>query len=242
MTICASPVIVRQCAEHKGDAMRAKPVRGTAYTDRLQRAVQRRESGWTLEQIAEAEGVHRNTIDSMLSRNSARVKFKKVCALLECGQEFETGLLCQLYCCREHGRLGDSRQRDGRVAAYRHCRLPGCREKVVVFDGGSDQRKFCSKKHLSLFYSRTSIGFYDKLINRTKCSTCDYWGPGLHEHHIQFKSKGGSNDQTNLMLLCPSCHTLLHAGLLRLDGTGTVDLREEIRDAAIERLAEWEGK
>lgn len=28
----------------------------------------------------------------------------------------------------------------------------------------------------------------------------------IHKHHIQAKSKGGANDNNNLIYLCPNCH------------------------------------
>ena len=34
----------------------------------------------------------------------------------------------------------------------------------------------------------------------------------LHVHHIQFRSKGGTNTPTNLVTLCETCHQDLHAG------------------------------
>lgn len=220
---------------------RAKPLKGQAYADRLDRCIQRREAGWTVRSIAEAEGVHRNTIDSMFRREGVSIKVTKECELVECSTTFTTSLRAKRFCCIEHNKRHDARCREGKTAVVRHCRLPDCSVEVVAMIGdGVNQRKFCSKQHLMQFYSRLRIGYYDKLIERTECFACDYWGPGLHEHHIEFKSMGGSDHPSNLMFLCPSCHTLLRAGLLDIDETGVRDLRESARDDVLSRLEEWD--
>lgn len=42
---------------------------------------------------------------------------------------------------------------------------------------------------------------------------------GLQAHHIHFRSKGGRTTLSNEVTVCRSCHTLIHAGLLRIDRT-----------------------
>ena len=39
----------------------------------------------------------------------------------------------------------------------------------------------------------------------------------LEKHHIIYKSKGGSNDQSNLLSLCKDCHDYIHAKQLIVD-------------------------
>jgi hypothetical protein len=34
----------------------------------------------------------------------------------------------------------------------------------------------------------------------------------LHEHHVKFRSAGGSDELSNLVTLCMPCHAMLHAG------------------------------
>lgn len=41
-----------------------------------------------------------------------------------------------------------------------------------------------------------------------KCSNCE--NKGEHWHHIVPKSRGGSDDPSNLVLLCLSCHSKAH--------------------------------
>lgn len=46
------------------------------------------------------------------------------------------------------------------------------------------------------------------------CELCQRQGiltPATLVHHIKVASEGGSNDEENLMALCPSCHSRLHA-------------------------------
>ena len=40
----------------------------------------------------------------------------------------------------------------------------------------------------------------------------------LQVHHIKPKSVGGSNKKSNLMLLCPNCHTTIHLGYSKYKG------------------------
>lgn len=42
----------------------------------------------------------------------------------------------------------------------------------------------------------------------------------LEVHHIVFRSKGGSDNQENLITLCHTCHSLLHSGKISLDKVG----------------------
>lgn len=49
---------------------------------------------------------------------------------------------------------------------------------------------------------------YDPKLDE-HCYFCDY-DKVLEEHHIIRKKDGGSNDNSNLLMLCPNCHALLH--------------------------------
>lgn len=44
-------------------------------------------------------------------------------------------------------------------------------------------------------------------------------------HHIQFRSKGGSNEFKNLITVCAECHALIHAHELDVKGTNALDVR-----------------
>lgn len=49
------------------------------------------------------------------------------------------------------------------------------------------------------------------------CEICGYSG-FLEKHHIQSKSLGGSNKKSNLLNICPNCHTEIHRGELIIEG------------------------
>lgn len=46
------------------------------------------------------------------------------------------------------------------------------------------------------------------------CRLCGYYGksgtPATQVHHIIFRSRGGTNDPSNLICLCLSCHEKAH--------------------------------
>ena len=43
-----------------------------------------------------------------------------------------------------------------------------------------------------------------------KCSLCDYVGDNTHIHHIIPRSRGGSDEDGNLIELCTICHGKVH--------------------------------
>ncbi len=47
----------------------------------------------------------------------------------------------------------------------------------------------------------------------------------LHEHHIVPEEDGGPTEDDNLATLCRPCHTLVHAGLIKIEGTPSSGLR-----------------
>lgn len=57
-----------------------------------------------------------------------------------------------------------------------------------------------------------------------QCRVCQarVGGVGLldrtHHHHLVYRSRGGQHDPSNLVSLCPPCHTALHNGEIALSG------------------------
>lgn len=43
-----------------------------------------------------------------------------------------------------------------------------------------------------------------------RCVRCGRPGPGLHVHHVVWRSRGGTNDPRNLVTYCGNCHHLQH--------------------------------
>jgi len=46
-------------------------------------------------------------------------------------------------------------------------------------------------------------------LNKDKCYFCGY-NKILDEHHIIPKNKGGFDKKSNILILCPNCHTFIH--------------------------------
>ncbi len=46
-----------------------------------------------------------------------------------------------------------------------------------------------------------------------------------HQHHIEYRSKGGQDVTANLVSLCADCHRCVHGGLLTVDGNADKRLR-----------------
>jgi len=52
------------------------------------------------------------------------------------------------------------------------------------------------------------------------CELCNYANVNvLQVHHIKRRSDGGTNDMSNLQLLCPNCHATIHLGDSRIATT-----------------------
>lgn len=50
------------------------------------------------------------------------------------------------------------------------------------------------------------------------CEICKKGFESLDKHHIQSRSKGGSNHKCNIAYLCPNCHRLVHLGKVIIEG------------------------
>jgi len=50
-------------------------------------------------------------------------------------------------------------------------------------------------------------------VRASSCATCgEGRNAGLESHHVLLRSRGGDDVVANLVALCHSCHTHLHAG------------------------------
>jgi hypothetical protein len=56
----------------------------------------------------------------------------------------------------------------------------------------------------------------------------------LHVHHVQWRSKGGATESSNLVTMCAKCHGLVHAGLLDVEpvDVGSVGSGSEVAPCA----------
>ena len=102
------------------------------------------------------------------------------------------------YICEKCGKEFDAPKiRDGR---HIHCK--DCIRKVVHY---KDINESTSIKELS---KRTIT----KILNRANkgCAICGWNESTCDIHHIIPKSKGGTNNNDNLIIVCPNCHRVIH--------------------------------
>lgn len=107
----------------------------------------------------------------------------------------------------------------------RPCRYPGC--KNLCEDGEqycNEHRKIEEKNYESFsrgYQANRRYGYKWKKIRdryvskHPLCERCLLEGkyvPVEEVHHIIPLSEGGSNDESNLMSLCRSCHEKIHKG------------------------------
>lgn len=217
----------------------------TSYCDRILRtAMKLRAKGWTFRRIGESLSppIRQNTLIEMFRRRGLSVTLpERECALFECAVVFVPHSMRKKFCSRKHAKRGCERERLGKTPAYLPCRLPECDVTVLTVDRvGRTGRRYCSKKHNARHLGRLASGFYDKLVNRTRCAGCGWWGPGIEQHHIRPKSKGGSNHRQNLAWVCGNCHIMIHAGLAYFDHRRKfIDLREDMRSRELARRKLW---
>ena len=68
-----------------------------------------------------------------------------------------------------------------------------------------------------------------KARDRSRCRLCGM--PGTDCHHIEFRSRGGKDEASNLVLVCRHCHSDIHGHVVKLAGTATAL-----------RIARWDDK
>ncbi len=70
------------------------------------------------------------------------------------------------------------------------------------------------------------------------CDNCGYHGKDLHVHHIVPIALGGSNEESNLSVLCVGCHSKVHGGtkLIELAKTNSNVGRKKKYEANQDRL------
>jgi 5-methylcytosine-specific restriction endonuclease McrA len=102
-----------------------------------------------------------------------------------------------IYVCESCGKFFSSskRFRNGRKI---HC--DDCIQKRKHSKEGLVSPLDCSKRTVT------------KIIKRAKkgCSICGWNESTCDIHHIIPRSKGGSDDSTNLIIVCPNCHRVIH--------------------------------
>lgn len=95
-----------------------------------------------------------------------------------------------------------------------------CKHCGREYESNSNNSKFCSKSCKMKNYRATSKHIEGKerdLMNSIReqpCSICG-WKESIRDvHHILPVSKGGKNEESNLVSLCPNHHRMVHNNLI----------------------------
>ena len=88
------------------------------------------------------------------------------------------------------------------------CNIKGCNNVVGYNRKNQGLRKLCSSHHRKKYgiSNANRQQTRKKLIFNNKCSQCEWEGP-CDRHRIE---QGGLYIQSNVVVLCPNCHRLLH--------------------------------
>lgn len=84
------------------------------------------------------------------------------------------------------------------------------------------ERSFCKGRTANKDLKYGSKSFRKKFLKerKAKCEICNYsLEKVLVIHHIKEKCNGGTDEDSNLILLCRNCHGEIHAGYRNLDGS-----------------------
>lgn len=102
------------------------------------------------------------------------------------------------YICEKCGKEFKSKK----IKNGRHIHCNDCKRKVVHFKNidSLTSIKDLSKRTISKIFERSNKG----------CSICGWNESTCDIHHIIPKSKGGNNDNDNLIIVCPNCHRIIH--------------------------------
>lgn len=100
---------------------------------------------------------------------------------------------------------------------------PVCSEEYVGHSQNTCSRKCANIKRTGIKYNQGQLNnkakkhkdIKSKLIELRgkQCELCPYDNVNvLQVHHIVEKSKGGTDEENNLLLICPNCHCTIHYG------------------------------
>lgn len=109
----------------------------------------------------------------------------------------------------------------GRVFDQKHDKL--CRHCGKGFQTASPNASYCSTSCKQKSYrlkskvEGTNMKYLYKDLQHTPCQICG-WKESIRDiHHIIPVSKGGKNLLSNLIVICPNHHRMIHKGLITLE-------------------------
>ena len=82
-----------------------------------------------------------------------------------------------------------------------------------------NRRKYCSYDCYDKYHSKLAKERRINKLSTLECTICHYHDePRILEiHHILERCNGGTDDVSNLIVLCPNCHSLVHHGFLKIE-------------------------
>ena len=159
--------------------------------------------------------------------NKAAVKEEiRVCAY--CGDPFTVNPSSPNICCSWECRVARSKTSDWPLSKkiLRQCVQCGKEfwKKPSDIKRWPGSGKFCSrscKVDSQRIDNSTEPSFYGsgewlqarkRILERDNhtCQECGFAGKRLHVHHKELKRNGGTEDDSNLVTLCPACHLRVH--------------------------------
>lgn len=76
-----------------------------------------------------------------------------------------------------------------------------CKNCCIEFESNRYNKIFCSKKCQEEFYKKIEVFI--------PCILCG-WNLITETHHIKHQIDGGTNEENNLVIVCPNHHRMLH--------------------------------
>lgn len=86
-----------------------------------------------------------------------------------------------------------------------------------------NNKKFCSKPCKQRYYRAqskvidNSLSTIKKNSKNKTCEICGWKETSCDVHHIVEQCNGGTNEKTNLIVLCPNHHRMVHRNLVSLE-------------------------
>lgn len=93
---------------------------------------------------------------------------------------------------------------------------------LMKHEGEAFNRHWGYQKGLNYEFANTKAMILNRDNYICQCCKGKHKDSKLEVHHIVFRSQGGSDEESNLITLCHTCHSNLHAGKLELKKVGKV--------------------
>lgn len=137
----------------------------------------------------------------------------------ECDGTFGSGLFCSRACAnaRNHSVETKRKTSESLLGTQVNKTCPICNAEFSVSIGRSDRRRYCSNACRGKSWAVTPEKFSPRRIRRSlaklnahKCLSCGWDRTSCDIHHIRGRKIENPDACTNMTLLCPNCHRLVH--------------------------------